>query len=182
MRQPWLSRVLAIALATAVSVPATAIPQEAAVDAEAVKAYLLDGFERAKATDVAFAETIPDSALSWAPTPGVRNFAEQVVHAANSSFIGQPVFGKRPENFFGEGATESRAALTAAVSACYDWILDELRATPAETLHSSGSLFGREMPKWRILAFALEHAMWTRGQLVPYFRMHGIDPPDVRLF
>lgn len=156
---------------------------DGSLDAEAVKAYLVDGFERARATDVAFAGAIPDSAFRWAPVTGVRDFAEQVAHAADNSFVGPAVFGEQTPSFFPDAALEDAAALAGAVEAAYDWILERLRATPAADLQPSAPFFGgREMPKWRILAFALEHAMWTRGQVVPYFRIHGIDPPDVRLF
>lgn len=185
MTKHRLARIPSLALLAALIAPAALAAQAGGPDAEAVKAYLVDGFERAKATDVAFAETIPDSALRWAPTPGVRDFAQQVVHAADNSFVAPAVFGEDSPGFFADTAAvlNDGAALAAAVAAAYDWTLASLRKTPAEALRESVPFFGgREMPRWRILGFALEHAMWTRGQLVPYFRIHGIVPPDVRLF
>ncbi|MFQ5679856.1 MAG: DinB family protein [Gemmatimonadota bacterium] len=154
-----------------------------AMDPGVLKAYLLDAFERAKQMDVAFARAIPDSALRWSPTPEVRDFAQQVVHAAGNPFIVQGVFGEAAPAF-GDTALvlNDKEALAEAVSGAYDWVLERLRTLPPERLAESANLFGREFPKWRILVFALEHAMWTRGQLVPYFRLNGLRPPSVRLF
>ena len=33
--------------------------------------------------------------MTWAPEPDVRNFAQQVIHAANNLFIADAVFGTR---------------------------------------------------------------------------------------
>jgi uncharacterized damage-inducible protein DinB len=41
---------------------------------------------------------------------------------------------------------------------------------------------GNTLSTWRIMIYWLDHALWTRGQLVPYLRMHGVAPPDVLFF
>ncbi len=155
-----------------------------APDMEVMKGYLIDAFERAKAWDVSLAQAIPDSALGWAPSPDVRGFAAQVVHAANNGFVGGPMFGESaPAMGVDEGSVPDKAALVAAVTGTYDWILAKLRAMPAAQLGAEAEFFGgRVMPRWRIALFALEHAMWTRGQLVPYLHAHGVSVPQQRLF
>lgn len=163
--------------------PGEALAQSAMADGDLLKAYLVDGFERAKAWDVSLAEAIPDSAMGWAPTPDVRGFAAQVIHAADNGFIGQAMFGMDAPPF-GDTATLERdkTMLVAAVGAGYDWIIAQLRAMSPEALAGEADLFGRTMPRWRIGIFALEHAMWTRGQLVPYLHAHGVAVPAQRLF
>ncbi len=174
---------LALSLAAAPSVA-----QQADMGPEAdmtlMQSYLINAFERAKTWDVSLAQAIPDSALRWAPSDDVRDYAEQVVHAANNLFIAQPVFGmEAPDVGDAEVLMNDKAALAAAVGTAYDWIVEQLRAMPAGDLADEAPFFGgRMMPKWRICLFALEHAMWTRGQLVPYLRAHGVTPPPQQLF
>ncbi|MDH3729293.1 MAG: hypothetical protein OER77_17315, partial [Myxococcales bacterium] len=56
-------------VALTVTFTTTALAQT--IDASAVRAYLVAGFEANRAMDLAFAEAIPDSALHWTPSEGV---------------------------------------------------------------------------------------------------------------
>ncbi|MCG8467216.1 MAG: hypothetical protein MJB57_03270 [Gemmatimonadetes bacterium] len=54
---------------------------------------------------------------------------------------------------------------------------------PAADLAEEAEFFGgRSMPRWRIGFFALEHSMWTRGQMVPYFQANSTPVPENALF
>ncbi|MEE9155494.1 MAG: hypothetical protein V3U38_02530, partial [Gemmatimonadota bacterium] len=63
------------------------------IDVEVLRALLVEGLEANKMMDVEFALAIPDSALRWAPTPGVRDFVQQLNHTAvdNALFIARGV-------------------------------------------------------------------------------------------
>ncbi len=178
---------LMVAIVTA---PVHALAQEegagtVALDVESIRALLISGFEQNRAMDVEFARAIPDSALRWAPTPEVRDFAEQVEHTAvdNAFFVARGVLGV-PVPSFGDTAVylNDKEALVEAVNASYDWVIESLRSLAAEELLAETELFGQRMPKWRVYLQALEHAYWTRGQMVPYFRIHGLAPPRYRAF
>lgn len=164
--------------------PASA--QEAGEDAQlgAMHAYLVDAFERSKTWDVSIALAIPDSALRWAPNPDVRDFAQQVEHAANNLFAASAIFGEQPDEGFGESEVilNDKQALADAVARSYDWIIERMKGLSAEALAEEVTFFGQAMPRWRVCAFALEHAMWTRGQLVPYLHAHGVPVPQQQLF
>lgn len=54
------------------------------------------------AGDVSLVEAIPDSAMRWAPTEGMRDFAQQVAHAANNLFIARAVFGQSGPDLLSE--------------------------------------------------------------------------------
>lgn len=150
---------------------------------EGAKAYIIDAFQRARDWDVSLAQAIPDSAMDWAPDPDVRGFAEQVIHTANNGFIGPAVFGAdAPEFGDADALTADKMALAAAVTGAYDWIIAQVEAMPAAALSEETEFFGRTLSKARVLLFALEHAMWTRGQLVPYLHAHGVPVPQQRLF
>ena len=168
----------------------TALAQEevgagVTIDMEAMRALLIAGLEENRMMDVEFARAIPDSALRWAPTPEVRDFAEQVEHAAldNALFVARGIL-EMPVPSFGDTAVylNDKEALVVAVNATYDWVIESLRNLSSEELLDDTVLFGREMTKWRVYLQMLEHAYWTRGQMVPYFRIHGTAPPRYRPF
>ncbi len=148
-----------------------------------MKAYLVNAFERARTWDLSLAEAIPDSAMEWAPSADVRGFAAQVVHAADNSFIAMALFGEEAPAF-GEEAdlVADKAALIAAVTNAYGFLIEKLQAMPAADLSEEVDFFGRSMTRGRVALFGLEHAMWTRGQLVPYLHTHGVAVPQQVLF
>lgn len=156
-----------------------------ALSAEELRAVFLEGLEQHKTMDLEFAAAIPDSALRWAPTPGVRDFAQQIEHIAldNVNFVARAVLGERPPSF-GEPEVylNDKAELGRLVEDTYDYVIDALSSVSAEGLMQKTELFGRQLPKWKVFLLALHHADWTRGQLVPYFRLNGVDPPEWRSY
>ena len=178
----WTNRCRSVA-ALAVMLFVVGAADAAAQDNEGAKMYLIDAFERAKAWDIAIAEAMPDSAMDWAPTADVRGFAAQIVHTANNGFIARPLFGEDAPAF-GEEAelVQDKAALIAAVTNAYDYLIGKLQAMDSAALEEEVDFFGRSMARARVAMFALEHAMWTRGQLVPYMHAHGVAVPQARLF
>lgn len=176
---------LASAVAAAGCGQGDATGERSGVDADSVRAVLIRGFEQARAVDRAFAGAIPDSALRWAPTPEVRDFAEQVEHAVldNVRIVAMGVAEEEPPAL-GDTADylNDREELERAVDRSYDYVLETLRELPASELTAEGEVFGRTLPRWNIFLLALQHGEWTRGQLVPYFRIHGIDPPEWRTY
>ncbi len=155
------------------------------IDVESIRALLVTGFENNRAMDLDFVRAIPDSAMRWAPNDTVRDFAEQIEHTAldNVLFVAMAVVRSEPPSFGNpEMYLNDKAAMTNAVNAAYDWVLETLRDLPAQEMIAETELFGQSMTKWRVYLQALEHAYWTRGQLVPYFRAHGMAPPRYRAF
>lgn len=179
-----LSKAVAVAvlLGGLVSSPVSA---QASIDIEEFRAMLIDGFEKARTMDIEFAMAIPDSAFRWAPTDGVRTFSEQVAHGGlgNTLFLARPVLGEeRP--MAGDSAVylNDREALVEALNGAYDYVIEGVMELPAEEFLVETSLFGQTMPKWRVMVQALTHGIWTRGQMVPYFRLNGMTPPRYRAF
>lgn len=157
----------------------------ATLDVETVRAWLINGFEQHRAMDVEFIRAIPDSALRWAPTPGVRDFAEQIEHIVldNVMFVARGVVGERAPAFGDEEIyLNDKAELERMVNATYDWVIGKLRGLSGQQLLAEQELFGQRRTGWGIFVFALIHADWTRGQLVPYYRLNGVDLPEWRSF
>lgn len=177
-----LSAAASLVLATTLAGPVSA---QATLDIEDLRAMIIEGFEKARTMDVEFAMAIPDSALRWAPTEGVRTFSEQVAHAglSNTLFVAEPVLGEaRPESGDTAVYNNNKEELVAALNRAYDYSIAAVQNLPAEEFLEETTLFGQQMPKWRVLVQSLTHGIWTRGQLVPYFRMNGMAPPRYRAF
>ena len=154
-----------------------------AQDEDPAKAYIVNAFERARAWDIALAEVMPDSAAEWAPSADVRGWAAQIVHTASNGFISQALFGMDAPEFGDEAElVANKAALIVAVGNAYDYLIGKLEAMPAADLGDEVDFFGRTMSRGRVALFAIEHAMWTRGQLVPYLHAHGVAVPAAMLF
>lgn len=152
------------------------------LDGEGVREMLVTGFEQYKAHDLEIVAAIPDSALRWAPNDEVRDFAEQLAHYANNLWLSRFALGVEHESVGDSGQfLNDKAVLTDVVTQWYDIVLEELRAIPAEDFFTEVEFFGgQQMQRWQVYSFGLQHALWTRGGLIPYFRAHGLAIPAFR--
>lgn len=152
----------------------------AQLDADSLRQVFVHGLEQHRAMDTAYIRAVPDSALRWAYSEEVRDYAEQIEHIVvdNVNFVAHGVIGEQPPSL-GDTALylNDKEELERVVNASYDYVLETLRGLSDEELLATTELFDHEMAKWRVFQFALQHADWTRGQLVPYLRMHGVSPP-----
>ena len=156
-------------------------PADGGFDPEAIRTFLREGIEQSRTMDIGFARAIPDSAFTWAPTADVRNFSEQLAHAANNYWTAG-AFGIESPDFGGGQPIETREALVAAITEAYDWLSARLEEIPTDGLDDTVEFFGGTTPVWRVFTQALEHAYWTRGQTVPYYHAHGVAVPGVTFF
>jgi uncharacterized damage-inducible protein DinB len=143
---------------------------------------LLSDWERNREIVLAYIEAMPDSAMSFRPTPGVRTFAEQYEHiaATNLEVAAVALRGRDSAPPVGDRAQylRSKSALRAFAASTYAYMISALQdATPAE-LARPVALFGQPpQPAGRLVALSLEHSVWTLGQVVPYLRLNGVVPP-----
>jgi hypothetical protein len=151
------------------------------LDTEAVRSFLVEGLEINKQMDIDFARAIPDSAMRWAPNDDVRDFAEQIVHIANNYWVADG-YGMPAPAFADSTVLNDKVALVEAVTVAYDWVIDQVRQLPAEDFLTVEPFFGQPLARWRSYMQVIEHATWTRGQLVPYFHAHGVSVPTVTFF
>jgi hypothetical protein len=152
------------------------------LNGEDLREMLIHGFEQYRAHDLEIAAAIPDSALRWAPNDEVRDFAEMVEHYANNLWLSQFALGIEHESV-GDSAQylNDNAALGDVVTQWYDMVIADLREVPADDFFTEVDFFGdQRMQKWQVYSFGLQHALWTRGGLIPYFRAHGVPVPAFR--
>lgn len=169
----------------AITAPAAAA-QEPPAPAAAGDPALVETWQRYRANVLAFVDAMPEPLLHFRPTAGVRNFAEQIEHVVldNVAITATAVRGERRPPELGDKGVylHERAALRAYVEATFDYVLETLAGLDEDALAERVSLFGEaEVTRRQALDVALEHGVWTLGQLVPYLRLNGITPPAYRL-
>lgn len=154
-----------------------------AADARAqTRDQIIADWTRNRETVLAYVDAMPDSAMTYRPTPEVRSFAGQILHLTetNLEVAARALRGEAAPPFLPDSLTVpyQKAALRDYADRSYAYVLDALRAaTPA--------VLARRMPMFdagvesaaRWMEMSREHAVWTLGQTVPYLRLNGVTPP-----
>ena len=145
------------------------------------KQQLVEDWERQRANFLAYIDAMPDSAMSFHPTPGVRDFAQQIQHAVgtNLEVAAMALRGlKDPPFSLDSTQLHQKAALRDYTDRAFNYLLDALKsATPSQLLKPSSvyNLPPQSASRWLTLSY--EHAVWTLGATVPYLRLNGVTPP-----
>lgn len=144
--------------------------------------YLVSGFERQKANLLQYVDAMPDSAWQFAPTPGVRSYAQQLEHIASSTagIIRQlaatpPAAPELPADSV---YLNNREAMRTFVAGSFDDAIAVVRAMTEADLTSDKELFGMTRTGWQWVIGVQEHTAWTLGATVPYLRLNGVTPPS----
>lgn len=137
-------------------------------------------FERMRTNVLAMVDSMPAAGLRSAPTPDVRDFAEQIEHVVigNVNLIASGIDADRvPLGLDKEVYLNDKAELKRMVNVGFDRVHEMLSAMSQADLVAEGRLFGRmPLPKWQIVQAAYEHGLWTLGATVPYVRLQGGTP------
>ena len=148
------------------------------------KQQLVEDWERQRTNMLAYIDAMPDSAMRFRPTAGVRDFAEQIVHAVSTNLEVAAVAlrGQQAPPFTLDTAQQhQKAALRDYTERTYSYLLEALRsATPTQLLKPSSvyTLPPQSATRWLLLSY--EHAVWTLGQTIPYMRLNGVTPPGYK--
>jgi len=134
---------------------------------------------------IAMAEDFPEDKYDFKPVQGVRSFAEQMLHASNAMyFFTNPAKGQKPpaeedpkrENY------KSKADVVAFVKKCVE---DGTAAIKSRGDKGMAEWFtdpdSKQQMQYSDLAYGLmEHSGEHYGQLVVYYRLSGLVPPESR--
>jgi hypothetical protein len=132
---------------------------------------------------LAMVDSMPESLYRDKATPGQRDFAQQVEHAAGSvvfiltRFLGATGPGNRPDS---AAYLNSRAGLRGYVNWVYDWAAGVLKSQGDRS--KQVEFFGATVPAWQVWDEIHQHTMWTAGQVVANFRKQGMAPPGFGFF
>jgi uncharacterized damage-inducible protein DinB len=145
---------------------------------------LLDAWNDIGRKLIAMAEDMPEDKYDFKPVPAERSFAEQMLHAAGANyFFINPAKGlKAPEGDPKRADYSTKAALVAFVKQSF--------ADGAAVLKSKGNTglddvftdpFSKQPVRVGDYAWGfIEHGGEHYGQLVVYYRVAGLVPPESR--
>jgi len=134
---------------------------------------------------IAMAEDFPEDKYDFKPTPAQRSFAEQLLHAANANyFFTNPAMGKAmpPEEDPKRDQFKTKADIVAFVKKAF---ADGAAAIKAKGDKGMSDLlvdpFAHQQVRVYDMAYGfIEHSGEHYGQLVVYYRLSGLVPPESR--
>lgn len=134
---------------------------------------------------IAMAEDFPEDKYDYKPTPAQRSFAEQLLHAAGANYYFiNPVMGKQPpaEEDMKRDKYKTKADIVAFVKKAFADGAAAISAKGEKGLTDTiDDPFAHQ--KVRIIDYAygfIEHCGEHYGQLVVYYRLAGLVPPESR--
>jgi uncharacterized damage-inducible protein DinB len=161
-----------------------AIKKDAAVKpADPEVKVVLDSWNEIGRKLTAMAEDFPEDKYDFKPTPAERSFAEQLLHAAGANyFFINPVMGKAQQAAEDPKRDQykSKAEIVAFVKKSF--------ADGAAAIQSKGEkgltqtvVYGDQKARVIDIAYGIiEHSGEHYGQLVVYYRLAGLVPPESR--
>lgn len=185
MKSPFLAAALFAAALTLPAVAQDAMKKDTPVKpADSPSKVVLDSWNDVGRKLIAMAEDFPEDKYDFKPTPAQRSFAEQLLHAAGANYyFTNPVIGtKPPEGDPKRDQFKTKADLVtfvkksfadgaAAIQAKGDKGMSELIVEP----------FSHQQVRIGDLAYGfIEHSGEHYGQLVVYYRIAGLVPPESR--
>lgn len=177
--------VLAAALALPAFAQDMAKKDAAPKPAMSASAAVLDSWNDIGRKLTAMAEDFPEDKYDFKPTPAQRSFAEQLLHAAGANyFFTKIVMGEKPpaEEDPKRDQYKTKADVAAFVKKSF-----ADGAAAIKTLGDSGMSklvvdpYANQQVRVSDLAYGLiEHSGEHYGQLVVYYRVAGLVPPESR--
>ncbi|MFI5279349.1 MAG: DinB family protein [Gemmatimonadales bacterium] len=128
-------------------------------------------------------DSMPAQFFREKATPAQRDFGQQLYHAATAvKNISAGFMGAPRASYPDTSAGFDKAGLRSYVGNVYDAAVSFARSEPAADREAMITFFGNPMPKWQVWDELHEHTMWTLGQTVANFRMHGMPPAAFMFF
>ena len=145
---------------------------------------VLDSWNEIGRKLTAMAEDFPEDKYDFKPTPAQRSFAEQLLHAAGSTyFFTDTVMGKKPAADVDPKRDQfkSKAEIVAFVKKSFADGAAAIQSKGEKGMTTEVVYFPHQ--KARVLDIAnglIEHSGEHYGQLVVYYRLPGLVPPESR--
>jgi uncharacterized damage-inducible protein DinB len=185
-KTPFLAAALFALALTAIPAHTQDMKKDAAVKpADSPSKVVLDSWNEIGRKLIAMAEDFPEDKYDYKPTPAQRSFAEQLLHAANANyFFSGPAMGKPmpKEEDPKRSDFKSKADVVAFVKKAF---ADGAAAIQAKGDKGMSDLlvdpFAHQQMRVSDMAYGfIEHSGEHYGQLVGYYRMAGLVPPESR--
>ena len=185
-KSPFLAAAL---FAVALAIPSHA--QDATKKDTAVKPadpeskVVLDSWNDIGRKLIAMAEDFPEDKYDFKPTPAQRSFAEQLLHVAGANyFFINPVMGQKPpaEEDPKRDQYKTKADVAAFVKKSFEDGAALIKAKGDSGLNDlMVDTFSNQQVRFGDMAYGfIEHSGEHYGQLVVYYRVAGLVPPESR--
>jgi hypothetical protein len=133
---------------------------------------------------IAIAEDLPEDKYDYKPNPDSRTFVAQLIHAAGSMYYFTDMAqGKKPHLADDPNRDElkTKAQIVAFVKKCVQDGADLIKAKGDKGMEEQVADGGPVKIRIRDLALSLnEHSGEHYGQMVVYYRINGLVPPESR--
>jgi uncharacterized damage-inducible protein DinB len=154
--------------------------------AQFTQSEMVGEWTRARAYTKAYLDAMPADGYGFKPTPGIRSFAQQMLHLADANYFFISTVNGKPSPF-GQKSVEQTVSPTKdetekAVLDSYDFVIASLQAITPAQMQETISLEGHTISKSAAFGKAFEHQTHHRGQTTIYLRLKGITPPGEMLF
>jgi len=133
------------------------------------------------------AQVMPEAKYAYRPVPDVRTFGQHMVHIGESVrglfeiFVEGKVGAGPPMSEAGREVVRSRAEVVAQLRQSFQYVETAVAKLTEFELGQRISFLGdRQLARWRVLDFILDHTTHHRAQAVVYLRMNGVQPPAYR--
>jgi uncharacterized damage-inducible protein DinB len=162
-----------------------AMKKDAAVKpADPEQKVVLDSWNEVGRKLIAMAEDLPEDKYDFKPTPAQRSFAEQLLHAAGANyFFTNPVMGKEPPAAEDPKRDQykSKADIVAFAKKSFADGAAAIQSKGEKGLTTEVVYFAHQKARVLDMAYGLiEHNGEHYGQLVVYYRLAGLVPPESR--
>ncbi len=145
---------------------------------------VLDSWNEIGRKLTAMAEDFPEDKYDFKPTPAERSFAEQLLHAAGANyFFTNPVMGKEPQAAEDPKRDQykSKADVVAFVKKAFADGAAAIQSKGEKGMTTEVVYFPDQKARVLDIAYGLiEHSGEHYGQLVVYYRLAGLVPPESR--
>ena len=188
-KHPFLAATLlaAATLAVTLSIPAHAqdAKKEAIKPADPPSKVLIDSWNDIGRKLIAMAEDFPEDKYDFKATPAQRSFAEQLIHASGANyFFTNLLTGDKtsPEDLMKRDRYKDKAEIVAFVKKSFADGAAAIRAKGDKGLNDLlVDPFAHQQFRVSELANGfIEHSGEHYGQLVVYYRLAGLVPPESR--
>ena len=181
-RIPFLAFVL---LAFAFPANAQDAMKQVAVDkpAEPEMKVVLDSWNEIGRKLTEMAEDFPEDKYDFKATPAQRSFAEQLLHAAGSNYyFTNTVMGKKlPEGDPKRDEYKTKADIVAFVKKSFADGAAAIQSQGEKGMMKEFVYFPHQKARVLDMAYGIiEHSGEHYGQLVVYYRLQGLVPPESR--
>ena len=181
-RTPFLAIVL-LAFAFAAHAQDTMKKDAAVKPADPESKVVLDSWNEIGRKLTELAEDFPEDKYDFKPTPAQRSFAEQLLHAAGSCYFftntvtGKPIVVEDPKR----EQYKSKADIVAFVKKSFADGATAIQSKGEKGLMTEVVYYPQQKARVMDIAYGIiEHSGEHYGQLVVYYRLAGLVPPESR--